>query len=107
MANLSIDYEALTTCSEELKSVNDQLKEKLNTIATEMKAVNTQDVYFSTDAQACLERFENMANKRIPEFEGVINEYVKMLQDTVNLYKETNQSLKSNVEDGSQVDAFV
>ncbi len=105
MANLSIDYNALSACASSMKDVNNKLTEKLRTIQTEMGAVNTEDVYFSTDAQACREKFEQMANKRIPEFEAVINEYVKFLEDAITKYRETNKSLSSNVE--SSVDAFV
>ncbi len=105
MPNLSIDYNALTACASSMKNVNGKLTEKLRAIETEMKAVNTEDVYLSTDAQACLEKFNNMATKRIPEFERVINEYVKFLEDAVSKYRETNKALQSNVE--SNIDAFV
>lgn len=105
MANLSIDYNALTNCANSMKDVNNKLTEKLRSIESEMKAVNTEDVYFSVDAQACIEKFNYMATKRIPEFEAVINEYVKFLEEAVAKYRETNKALQSNVE--SNIDAFV
>lgn len=105
MANLSIDYNALTQCATSMKDVNNKLREKLETISTEMKSVNTEDVYFSTDAQDCLEKFNAMATKRIPQFESVINEYIDFLNHAVEKYKETNTALTQNVE--SNIDAFV
>ena len=105
MPKLSIDYNALTACSQSMKDVNGKLTNKLRDIENEMKAVNTEDVYFSSDAQACLEKFNYMATKRIPEFEAVINEYVKFLDEAVAKYRETNKALTSNVE--SNIDAFV
>ena len=87
MPNLSVDFNALSACSASMKDVNNKLTEKLRAIETEMKAVNTEDVYFSKDAQECLEKFNRMATKRIPEFESVINEYVKFLDDAIEAYK--------------------
>lgn len=103
--NLSIDYQAIRDCANDMEDVNKKLREKLESISNEMKAVNTEDVYFSTDAQDCLEKFNAMATKRIPQFYDVIEGYVKFLNTAVETYESTNKTLQSNVE--SNIDAFV
>lgn len=103
--NLSIDYNAVKECANSMQTVNTNLTNKLEEIRSAMKAVNTEDVYFSTDAEACREKFEAMAAKRIPEFSSVIDEYVKFLNEAVNEYTKTNTNVKSNLE--SNVTPFV
>lgn len=103
--NLSIDYNAVRECASNMQNVNSKLTNKLEEIRSAMKAVNTEDVYFSTDAEACREKFENMAAKRIPEFNSVIDEYVKFLNDAVDDYIKTSTNVKNNL--GSTVTPFV
>lgn len=103
--NLSIDYGAVSNCAASMQNVNSKLTNKLEEIRSAMKAVNTEDVYFSTDAEACRERFETMANQRIPEFKSVIEEYVKFLNAAVEEYMQTSSNVKSNLE--SNVAPFV
>lgn len=103
--NLSINYGDLKECANSMATVNTNLTNKLEEIRNAMKAVNTEDVYFSTDAEACREKFENMAAKRIPEFNSVIDEYVKFLNDAVDDYIKTSTNVKNNL--GSTVTPFV
>lgn len=103
--NLSINYGDLKECANSMATVNTNLTNKLEEIRNAMKAVNTEDVYFSTDAEACRERFETMANQRIPEFKSVIEEYVKFLNAAVEEYMQTSSTVKSNLE--SNVTPFV
>lgn len=103
--NLSIDYGAVSNCAASMQNVNSKLTNKLEEIRNAMKAVNTEDVYFSTDAEACRERIETMAAQRIPEFTDVINGYVAFLNRVVEDYKATSSNVKTNLE--SSVESFV
>ena len=103
--NLSINYGDLKECARSMATVNTNLTNKLEEIRNAMKAVNTEDVYFSTDAEACRERFEQMAYQRIPEFTDVINSYVTFLNTAIDEYMQTSSNVKSNLE--SNVAPFV
>lgn len=103
--NLSINYGDLKECASAMQKVNDDLTNKLEDIRHAMQEVNTEDVYFSTDAEACRERFETMASQRIPEFTDVIKSYVDFLNTAVDDYMRTSTTVKKNLE--SNVQSFV
>ncbi|MBP0984872.1 MAG: hypothetical protein J6A19_14215 [Oscillospiraceae bacterium] len=105
--NLSIDYGAVKECAISMQTVNTNLNNKLEEIRNAMKTVNSEgeDVYISTDAAACKERFEKMANQRFSEFKQVIDEYVKFLNDAVTEYTATSRDVQTNLD--SSVAPFV
>ena len=105
--SLSINYADLERCADTLDSAKGHLKDKLATIKAKMDIVNSEgaDVYFSSDAAACIEKFSNMYNKRMPEFDDVIAQYASFLRDAVAAYKQTNDALGNDVE--SNINAFI
>ena len=105
--NLSIDYSKVTECATNMQTVNTNLTNKLDEIRNVMSTVNKEgeEVYISTDAAACREKFEKMANQRFSEFKHVIDEYVNFLNGAVTEYTATSRDVQSNLD--SSVTPFV
>ncbi len=105
--SLSINYADLERCADTLDSAKSHLKDKLATIKAKMDIVNREgaDVYFSSDAAACIDKFSTMYNKRMPEFDDVVAQYSAFLREAVETYKQTNTAIENDVQ--SNINAFI
>lgn len=104
-ANVSVfvDPAKIRSSVSSLRNTNNKLTEKLENVRSIMKSTNNESTYSSDASEALIEKFERMANKRIPEFNSIVEDYAKALDNVAetheNLVAVTKTNLESSVEE--------
>ncbi len=98
MADTYVDTGKVRSSATTLRNANTTLTDKLEAIRKTMKSIDSQDTYSTEASTALVEKFEAMANKRIPEFNTVVEDYAKFLDNVADTHEKLVQTHKGNVE---------
>ncbi len=87
MADIYVDTSKVRSSAQTLRNANTKLTDKLEEIRKTMKSVDSQDTYSTEASTALVEKFEAMASKRIPEFNTVVEDYAKFLDNVADSHE--------------------
>lgn len=98
MADVYVDTSKVRSSATTLRNANTKLTDKLEAIRKTMKSIDSQDTYSSEASTALVEKFEAMASKRIPEFNTVVEDYAKFLDNVAEMHVKLVQTHEQNVD---------
>lgn len=93
-----IDTQKVRGSAQSLRNTNTKLRTKLEEIRGLVDMINTDEVYKSPASDRLEEKFTNMANKRFPEFESIVENYAKHLDDVAETHENLVKSEIANVD---------
>lgn len=100
-----VDTQKVRSSASTLRNANTKLRTKLEEAQSIINAINTDEVYKTPASEELADKFRTMATKRFPEFENIVENYAKYLDDVAETHDNLVQSTSANLE--SSVEAFV
>lgn len=97
-----VDTQKVRSSATTLRNANAKLRQKLEEAQGYINAINTEEVYKTPASDELAQKFTTMATKRFPEFETIVENYAKFLDEVAdthdNLVNATSANLESSVE---------
>ncbi|MDO5382318.1 MAG: pore-forming ESAT-6 family protein [Eubacteriales bacterium] len=94
MADINITFAEVRNKAAQIRGLNNDLTSKLSDIQTEIKNLEAD---WTSDASVEIRSKITSLQSRFDEYNQIIEEYAKFLDDTANKYEQTEQTLTSNL----------
>lgn len=100
-----VDTQKVRSSASTLRNANTKLRQKLEEAQTYIKSINTEEVYKTPASDRMAQQFISMATKRFPEFETIVENYAKFLDEVAETHDNLVNVEIANLE--SSVESFV